>query len=604
MKHKGFYIKELRALGSNKKPAVIKLSKGINILSGGSDTGKSYLLECIDYLFGSKNPPRRIKQSEGYEELRMEIITWKEAKSFTLNRKFRKNKIEVGECPIEEFNKVSTKEYSIKHSSGEGNISKFLLSLCDLENHKLKFNKRNVKKELSFRNLTKICLIDEELIISKISPIHTKIPSQKTLERSLFRLILSGKDDERLEEISDPKIIKNQIKGKLEYIQYELTNKEKEVYEISEKIKGLDINYINLKIDEITGIMNNSKKEVIEGEKEREIIWKEIETITSQKNHNLELKKRFTILRKHYQSDLERLNFINEGGQYLSQLKRVSCPICEHEINDVEKIISNDKLLDSLKKEYFKIKEKQVELQDMLLKLEKEDEGLVNQIKEKKIKFNEINTYIENKLKPVLEFSEKEFSDFINLKEEKIRIEFLQKDIQELNKEKKRLGEDLQKKESVGEIINLEGDLYKKFAKEVKGILSEWGLEYNIQFNNEADDLELNNFPRTSHGKGYRAIFTSAFMLGLLKYCLENSGKHTFFLVLDSPLTTYKEGDILKKGDLNSEQIQENFFLKIKEFGDKNDIQIFIIDNKEPPEDMKSNTPYEHFSKSRLILEE
>ena len=41
----GFYISQVQVTGPEKKDAIIEFSKGLNVVSGPSDTGKSYLLQ-------------------------------------------------------------------------------------------------------------------------------------------------------------------------------------------------------------------------------------------------------------------------------------------------------------------------------------------------------------------------------------------------------------------------------------------------------------------------------------------------------------------------------------------------------------------------------
>lgn len=42
------YIKKLHSI-ANDKIARIEFKRGLNIVSGASDTGKSYMIQCIDY---------------------------------------------------------------------------------------------------------------------------------------------------------------------------------------------------------------------------------------------------------------------------------------------------------------------------------------------------------------------------------------------------------------------------------------------------------------------------------------------------------------------------------------------------------------------------
>ena len=43
----GFWISQICVRGSKVADATLTFQRGLNVLSGGSDTGKSYLLGCI-----------------------------------------------------------------------------------------------------------------------------------------------------------------------------------------------------------------------------------------------------------------------------------------------------------------------------------------------------------------------------------------------------------------------------------------------------------------------------------------------------------------------------------------------------------------------------
>lgn len=49
-----FYISQLQVTGSNVRPAILDFQRGANIIYGNSDEGKSYIVECLDFMFGAK----------------------------------------------------------------------------------------------------------------------------------------------------------------------------------------------------------------------------------------------------------------------------------------------------------------------------------------------------------------------------------------------------------------------------------------------------------------------------------------------------------------------------------------------------------------------
>ncbi|MCY1450676.1 hypothetical protein D9M71_675020 [compost metagenome] len=77
------------------------------------------------------------------------------------------------------------------------------------------------------------------------------------------------------------------------------------------------------------------------------------------------------------------------------------------------------------------------------------------------------------------------------------------------------------------------------------------------------------------------------------------AGRHPRFVVLDSPLTAYKEGDTTAVEDRDevSRDLVYAFYRDIAE--SYPDTQIIILENKEPEDSIISLVKYEHFTRNR-----
>ena len=69
MSYTGIQIQSLAFHGPDKPPAVIRFQDGLNVIYGASDTGKSYIVEAIDYMSGAKGPLKDIPQAVGYDQI-------------------------------------------------------------------------------------------------------------------------------------------------------------------------------------------------------------------------------------------------------------------------------------------------------------------------------------------------------------------------------------------------------------------------------------------------------------------------------------------------------------------------------------------------------
>jgi energy-coupling factor transporter ATP-binding protein EcfA2 len=207
----GFYFKKLTASGPNKKDAEIKFEKGLNVLTGPSNTGKSYILQCLNYMLGSLDPPKSIPEANGYNLMRAEMGTFDD-QVFTLERKFANDysdKYMMLYKPDSQTGQSTSQFLHVRYSKNQANVSSFLLGLLNItEKNLISSEKYHDTKGLSFRDLARFCIVDETRMTADKSPIYYDDLEDKTLNKSLFRFVLTGEDDDGTSRIERPEITK------------------------------------------------------------------------------------------------------------------------------------------------------------------------------------------------------------------------------------------------------------------------------------------------------------------------------------------------------------------------------------------------------------
>ena len=73
MTWKPLYIRGLSFNGPNKNTASLEFDRGLNIIRGVSDTGKSFVVNSIDFLLGSSSPLTEITERDGYDKARLVV---------------------------------------------------------------------------------------------------------------------------------------------------------------------------------------------------------------------------------------------------------------------------------------------------------------------------------------------------------------------------------------------------------------------------------------------------------------------------------------------------------------------------------------------------
>ena len=125
-----FYIEKLIVSGGWRKDTVIDFKPGLNFILGPSNTGKSLIMECLDYVFGfspKKNRPSKIVDNQyGYEYVTLHLATG--TGSVILKRKIGDSKILVsGTDPTVEHG-----TYSVSHNAKK-NINAVYLHLLGID---------------------------------------------------------------------------------------------------------------------------------------------------------------------------------------------------------------------------------------------------------------------------------------------------------------------------------------------------------------------------------------------------------------------------------------------------------------------------------------
>ena len=92
------------------------------------------------------------------------------------------------------------------------------------------------------------------------------------------------------------------------------------------------------------------------------------------------------------------------------------------------------------------------------------------------------------------------------------------------------------------EIKRLTDELMLEFCHLIQALLEDWAFivknkEKQVIFEKKSNDVVVCNKTKASYGKGARAIINSAFIISIMKYCIEHGLSHPGFVVLDSPLT-------------------------------------------------------------------
>ncbi len=87
-----FMIEKLRVSGAKMIDGVVEFTDGLNIIQGRSNTGKTWILKCIYYLFGSDTKP--FTSSTGYTDIEG-FFTTRRYRKITIKRVLGEERVTV-----------------------------------------------------------------------------------------------------------------------------------------------------------------------------------------------------------------------------------------------------------------------------------------------------------------------------------------------------------------------------------------------------------------------------------------------------------------------------------------------------------------------------
>jgi hypothetical protein len=601
----GLRLRFLSFFGPQKPKASVTFGSGLNVLYGASDTGKSFVVEAIDFMLGGKPPLREVTERIGYDRILLGIETLT-GESFTILRSVDGGGFRLYTGLYEDLpgDEVPAKELSEKHSDkSTDNLSAFLLSYCDLSNKRVRRNVRGDTNSLSFRNIARLLIVTETEITQQRSPLSDGNAVSDTSNLSTFRLLLTGVDDSALlvntqrepEELSrDAQLqLLNQL---LDDYRDKLKKLTKSPDELTQQLQKIDISLMQ-HMEQLNATEAEFQKEA----GRRRNFRKKLEEGRDRRNEINSLLERFSLLEQHYCSDMERLRAIEEGGTLFSVLGTASCPLCGAEpahyqtSKDCEGNI--EAVIEAARQEITKIEILRSELDLTVKELARESKSFDIGLPILVFQLEKISVKVDRLVSPKLATLRSSYAEFTDKRGKVLEALALLTTVQDI--ERRRIN--LEKVQATQKQTSITSDIPSAvadgFAQSVESILTNWHFPEagRVYFDSKARDLVIAGKPRGARGKGLRAITHAAFTLGLLSYCRAHKTPHPGFVILDSPLLAYREPDG-KEDDLTGTDLKEQFYSYLQSL--PSDWQVIVVENTDPPLAIKNLKQVQMFSKN------
>ena len=573
-----FYIKKLICQTKNNGTSTLDFTNGLNVIYGPSNTGKSLVIDCIDFMMAGKG--ERLKDSPLlFDKISMDVDV--DGKNLHLERKIGKNVVEVtfdGDL-IDDGN-----YYTTERSPNIKDLWQMLLGI-EKEVQVIK-NQSYEHQKLSIRTFIHMFIITEDRVVSEKSILESNNSFGVTAGIMSFLYLATGNNFIGDHMPNENKKIELRNQTIDEFVDRSLKSLEDvKINALKDFVEETDKDEILENINKLLDSMTIKQEDLDNALEESESITNELLVINDEIAESSMLQDRYKLLMSQYKADIRRLTFVSEGEIHKNNLKKIErCPFCNGELDKKQSESCLDAALKEIDKIELQIKDLESAEQQIV-----EDISALNSRKDELTKRqNELQTSISNELEPQIK-SLKEMLTSYRIALGRIEVNNIFENIKDTltiegqnSKEEKQDDTEFSVKELLGKT------LHPLMDNILNNLLSKTNYYQftTASFNEKKYDLVVNGTEKATQGKGFRGFLNSVMAIAVQEFLNEMNKYPLRFMMIDSPILALVE-EAKESGEDNTIGMRSALFKYLIDH--VNDGQRIIIEN-ELPTDVDMNT--------------
>lgn len=562
-----FMIEKLRVSGAGKIDGIVEFTDGLNIIQGRSNTGKTWILKCIYYLFSSDTRP--YSPLTGYTDIEGVFMT-KRYGRIKISRKLDEETVMV----IADNEEILDGEYATNYKKeGQKYLNDLWLRIIGLdETIKVPSNARYARERISWTNIASVFFADENEIDKSDSIVIEDSRYETPLIASLY-FLLTGDYKEGIAEIPKKEVANARKQGVLDYIEEQvgsLTQKRVRYIMQLEELTGMDI---EKEMRDLTDHIQDVQQEINDLIEENAAIVRQMAEYQQEDANCKVLLDRYETLISQYKADLQRLDFISKGEKVVKGLPANGvCPFCGGEIHAEE----DDSYVEAINAEIRRIASELTVIAATEKNVREEQEEIKRSIEELHIRRNEVNRVLDEKNREIQNYRTglERFRDYTTIQN---GISFVNEQLEVLGK--KKISE-LQKQKNPP-LYHAKDEFHEEVGNGFDLLLNSILKECNYRSVGYASwdfkrfDILMDGVPKSEdQGKGYRSFLNSVVALMLYDY-FNRDGVYIKpgILMIDTPLLGFDENEDGFEGETIKNGLYQYFI------NHQGDGQVIIVDN-------------------------
>lgn len=594
-------LRFLYITGPHSAPASVDFGPGLNVIYGGSNTGKTHILRLIDYVLGAKNPPEPIIEQAGYDFAHVGVVL-DDGSEKTFVRALQGGNVKV----LDGLTRIRPGQndgasVSAQHGA-QNSLSRLLLAQVGAANARVRTDASGKTRDLSFRDLERHALVSETKIQDVSSPVLSGQFVTKTAETSVFKYMLTGVDDSALDAAKTSADQPMRQAAQLELLDRQIRDAEREIEESDQDHEELlqQDSDLDVELKQTFSVQESTEATYRELTSTRFQLRREYEKLQDRVGEIDTLTERFKLLAEHYRSDEARLASIVEAGAYYTLEDPVLCPVCGSaaEFHRPDEACDGNvaNITAAAEAEIADLRERAAELRETVDALEAERGARTARMRELLPLMNSLQANILREV-PAVQTIRSHASAVIARKLNVQKSLELVRRRDALVVQRTELGVSPGYDSST--IVaqqQLDGATLDHFSQVVEAELKSWQFPdaQRVFFELPKMDISVSGKARAANGKGVRALLHGAFSIALMKFCRDRARAHPGFLILDSLFITYRDPSDAGDSAIASTPLKDRAFKAFSAMPPN--LQLIILENVNVPAWLEGQPNVTHFT--------
>lgn len=538
-------------IGTGLPAASVEFGDRLTVIHGASDTGKSHIFELLNYVCGLSKSIELPPEGKGYQYV-LVGFAFEGVGPLTLIRALSGGNIQLFTGDLRVLpSEISSQALKPNHTSKDPNsVSRFLMAQLGMDERYVRKNQNNQTRMLEWRDIFRLFAVDEEKILSKASPIEFGQHTARPVEAAIFRLFIQGTDDSGLTPIPKDTELKKVAENKTEILDDVITDLEERLG-TAPPIDDLRMQLLrlNANLQEVSAEMETESSRRASLVQEKSRISQKLAATTERLDEVTSLIARFALLDAQYESDLSRLDLIEQASRAFDVSPVANCSFCGATPDHQHWSSGNEEGEETTEHFLPAVHSEKTKILVLLRDLRETLNALGAQQNELEYQQGSLSIYLDD------------LSSQIRASDEALSTPGVA--LGTMLKTRSRVEQQIQIHEQVHQLATWRGHVsvidrvetnakvsidskdLNRFDETARRILNEWTFPNNgsVFFSMEDRDIFVDRRPRKSRGKGVRSILHALFNVTLAEYCMKHSLNHPGIVVLDSPVVTYRQPD-------------------------------------------------------------